>query len=109
YHFVESDGTDALAAAYAGYEEVGRSTPADFTGRWVGVLYPRAELRLDTGGSSFSSYTAHLAWTAAGASTSVAVPLGDGDGTVKLGDWTFHDVTGLELVVVDDQVVRFTR
>lgn len=109
YNFRDTGGIDALTAAYGGYQEVGRSSPTEPYGRWVGLLYPRAELRLGTGGDSYSSFTAHLAWTSAGASTMVAVPIGDGNGSVTLGDWTFHDVTGLELVVVDDQVVRFTR
>src|SRR5690606_4558231 len=110
YTWNQAEEQHAMQAAFGGYPEVGRTSPAEAGGSWVGVLYPDAELRMPDGGGegSFASYTADLAWTSAGASTAVMVPLGDEDGDLGLGGWQFSDVTGLELIVVDDQLISFT-
>jgi hypothetical protein len=111
YNLMREDGGTALAHAYRGYEEVGRPNPAGAGGSWVGVLYHDAEFTLSDSGTvgSGATFTGDLAWTSAGATAYLTGELGDENGRLELGGWTFTDVTGLELLVVDDQVVRFTR
>jgi hypothetical protein len=106
YTFTHPDGRNALVSAYAGWAEVGRASPAA-SGEWVGLLYIDAELRSGSG-SGASLFKGDVAWTASGASLYLNAPLGT-NGALSLGGWSFTDVTGLELLVVDDQVVRFTR
>src|SRR5690606_39941832 len=103
--------SDLLAHAYRAYEEVGRSNPAAAGGSWVGVLYHDAELALTEGGSAGSSltFTGDLAWTSAGATTYLTGAVGDANGELHIGGWRFTEVTDLVLLVVDGQVVRFTR
>ncbi len=111
YNLIREDGQTALAHAYRAYEQVGRANPALAGGTWVGVLYHDAEFTLSDSGTvgSGATFAGDLAWTSAGASAYLTGELGDENGRLQLGGWTFTDVTGLELLVVDDQVVRFTR
>lgn len=110
YYSRQGDSLHALERAYRSYTEVGRPSPAATYGSWVGVLYPDGEVRMPDGGGegSYARYQADVAWTSAGASAALEVPLGDENGDLQLGGWQFHDVTGLELVIVDDQLVKFT-
>jgi len=111
YDLMREGGLTALAHAYRAYEEVGRPNPAAAGGSWVGVLYHDAELALTEGGSAGSSltFTGDLAWTSAGATTYLTGAVGDANGELHIGGWRFTEVTDLELLVVDGQVVRFTR
>ena len=112
-YYTQNDGVQphALAQAYSGYAEVNRPSPANAGGSWIGVLYPDGEVRMPDGGGegSFARYQADVAWTSAGASTALEIALGDENGDLDLGGWRFNDVSGLELVVVDDQLIKFTR
>ncbi len=107
YNFVGESGESALVEAYSAYQEVGRTPPLDAVGGWVGLLYPNAELRMPAGGDSYTAFETHIAWTSGGTTANASVPLGQ-DGKLHIGGWDFTDVTGLELVVVDDQIVSFT-
>ena len=111
YNLRRDDGRFALDHAYDAYTEVGRPSPAREQGaNWVGVLYTDAELSVGGAASgATTTFVGDVAWTSAGASTYVGRPLGDADRTFRLGGWTFRDVTGLELLVVDGQLLRFTR
>ncbi len=111
YNLMRPNGETALTLAYRSYEEVGRANPAAAGGSWVGVLYPDAEIALEgagTGGGD-AVFKGDLAWTSAGASAFLGGDLGDENGNLDLGGWRFTKVTSLELLVVDDQVIRFTR
>ncbi|HET8984328.1 MAG TPA: hypothetical protein VFN03_01090, partial [Trueperaceae bacterium] len=107
YNFRDESGEFALVEAYSAYQEVGRTPPLDAAGGWVGLLYPNGELRMPAGGGSYTAFETHIAWTSVGTTANASVPLGQ-DGAVHIGGWNFTDVTGLELVVVDDQIVSFT-
>ena len=111
YNLLRDDGRFVLDHAYDAYLEVGRASPVQQRGAaWVGVVYPDARLSVrDATETGVTSFVGDAAWTSTGLSAYVGTPLGDADGTLRLGGWTFRDVTGLELLVVDDQVLRFTR
>jgi hypothetical protein len=111
YNLRRDDGRFAIDHAYDAYVEIGRPSPARERGAgWVGVLYTDARFQVrDASAAGVTSFAGDAAWTAAGISAYLRTPLGDGSGTLQLGGWTFRDVTGLELLVVDDQVLRFTR